>query len=207
MKHALLCLALLALPAQAATGEPVANPKPAGDPGRGKVAYEICRGCHKADGAGRADAGYPQLAGQHASVLAKQMTDIRAGRRPNPKMHPFIAEDVLPAADIADIAAYLAGLPVPPGNGKGDGRQLELGQRLYERDCAGCHGVRGEGDAGKRVPRLQGQHYGYLLRAGKAIQTGHGRTADPAIVRAILPYGDRELAAVGDYIARLTLAP
>lgn len=199
MKHALLCLALLALPAQAA--------EPAGDPARGKIAYEICRGCHKAGGAGRADAGYPQLAGQHASVLVKQMADIRAGRRPSPRMHPFIAGDVVASRDLADIAAYLAGLPIPTGNGQGDGRQLAQGQRLYQRDCAACHGPSGEGDAGKLIPRLRGQHYGYLLREAKAIQAGHRPGVDPGMVQAIRPYGYYDLAAVSDYLSRQAPAP
>ncbi|MDD5366551.1 MAG: c-type cytochrome, partial [Gallionellaceae bacterium] len=130
-----------------------------GDPEKGKIAYETCRGCHKADGAGRNDAKYPQLAGQHATVLIKQMADIRAGRRENEKMHPFVEQDEVSTEGLAHIAAYLASLPIPANNGKGSGKQLVHGQALYERDCATCHGARGEGDAGKFIPRVAGQHY------------------------------------------------
>lgn len=177
-----------------------------GSPEQGKVAYEICCGCHNRDGSGRSKAGYPRLAGQHATVLIKQMTDIRSGQRQNPKMHPFVDKDVVPAEDIAHIAAYLAGLPEPGGNGKGDGRQLPRGKVLYDKDCAVCHGSNGEGNAEKFIPRVAGQHYDYLLRAGKAIQaaTGNRRDADPDMVRAIGSYTYKDIAAVSDYMSRLS---
>lgn len=177
-----------------------------GDPGQGRTAYEICCGCHNRDGSGRAEAGYPRLAGQHATVLIKQMTDIRSGQRQNPKMHPFVDKDVVPVEDIAHIAAYLAGLPEPGGNGKGDGRRLPRGKALYERDCATCHGGNGAGNAERFIPRVAGQHYGYLLRASKAIQaaTGNRRGADPGMVQAIKGYGYLDIAAVSDYMSRLS---
>lgn len=180
-----------------------------GDPVQGKEAYVICRGCHKADASGRAEAEYPQLAGQHASVLIKQMTDVRSGMRQNPKMHPFVAKDVVSTEDIAHIAAYLAGLPIPAGNGKGDSKQLVRGKALYAKDCAVCHGAKGEGDAEKVVPRLAGQHYSYLLRENKAIQamTGNRRDANPDMVKVIKGYPYKDIAAVSDYMSRLGSAP
>ena len=39
-----------------------------------------------------ADGTFPQLAGQHTTVLIKQMADIRAGERDNPTMYPFAAD-------------------------------------------------------------------------------------------------------------------
>ncbi|TCJ14659.1 c-type cytochrome [Parasulfuritortus cantonensis] len=180
----------------------------AGDPVKGKAAYRVCRGCHQADGAGRADAGYPQLAGQQATVLVKQMADVRSGRRQSPAMHPFINPDEVSTRDLADIAAYLAGLPVPAGNGKGDGRHLARGRTLYERDCATCHGRAGEGDGARFVPRLAGQHYRYLVRESTAIraQAGARRDADADMVRAIAPYTAGDIAAVSDYLARFRSA-
>lgn len=180
-----------------------------GDPEKGKIAYETCRGCHKADGAGRNDAKYPQLAGQHATVLIKQMADIRAGRRENEKMHPFVEQDEVSTEGLAHIAAYLASLPIPANNGKGGGKQLVHGQALYEKDCATCHGARGEGDAGKFIPRVAGQHYSYMVRENKAIQsqTGKRRDADPKMVKAISAYSASDIAAVSDYMSRLGATP
>ncbi len=62
-----------------------------GDAKRGEEAYEVCGACHLPSGAGRPDGTFPQLAGQHTTVLIKQMADIRAGLRDNPTMYPFAA--------------------------------------------------------------------------------------------------------------------
>jgi cytochrome c553 len=174
-----------------------------GDPANGKVAYEICRGCHQADASGRGDAIYPQLAGQHASVLIKQMVDVRAGRRDNPKMHPFVADWVVSPEEVADIAAYLSQLPIPDTNLKGDGSGLARGQALYELDCASCHGEQGEGNAEEFYPRVASQHYSYLDHESRLIRDGGRRNANPEMVKAIKGYSDADIAAVSDFMSRL----
>lgn len=174
-----------------------------GDPVKGKGAYDICRGCHRADASGKAEAGYPQLAGQHPSVIIKQMVDVRAGRRDSPRMHPFITGEVVAEQEIAHIAAYLYSLPVPDTNGKGDGRMPDLGKHLYDRDCASCHGKHGEGDGTKFYPRVAGQHYAYLLRESKESRDKGRRNSNPEMVRLIRHYTDDDLAAVSDYMSRL----
>ncbi len=173
------------------------------DPLKGKAAYKGCQGCHKPDASGRPDDDYPQLAGQHASVLIKQMVDVRAGRRDNPKMHPFVGDWVVSAEDVADIAVYLNSLPTPTNNGKGDGKNLALGKKLYEKDCVGCHGDNGEGDEGKFYPMVTGQHYRYLLRESRQIRDGVRRNAYPKMVTVIKKYSDADLEAVSDYMSRL----
>jgi cytochrome c553 len=174
-----------------------------GDPVTGEEAYEICRGCHQADASGRGDAIYPQLAGQHASVLIKQMVDVRAGRRDNPKMHPFVAEGAVSTEEVADIAAYLSRLPIPDGNLKGDGTALARGQALYQQDCAGCHGEQGQGNADEFYPRVAHQHFSYLDHESKLIRDGRRRNANPEMVKAIKHYSDADIAAVSDYLSRL----
>jgi cytochrome c553 len=188
--------------------EVIAALKVQADPAKGKVAFEVCRGCHKADASGKADADYPQLAGQHATVLIKQMADVRAGRRDSAKMHPFVAKDVISTEELAHIAAYLNGLPVPTTNGKGVGNNLERGKALYDKDCASCHGASGEGDAGRFYPMVASQHYAYLYRENKAIQKKEKgrRNANPDMVKVIKGYSDADIAAVSDYMSRLTVA-
>ncbi len=215
MKPTLLLIALLGLSNAALAATPAIAPAMgeeltealaiAGDPVKGKIAYEICRGCHKPDASGKAEAGYPTLAGQHATVLIKQLTDVRSGSRQSPKMHPFVAKDVVSTEEIAHIAAYLASLPSPDGNGKGDGKQLARGKQLYNKDCASCHGKKGEGNPAKFIPRVAKQHYSYLARENKAIQTMtcNRRDANPNMVKVIKNYTYKDLAAVSDYISRL----
>jgi cytochrome c553 len=174
-----------------------------GDRARGEDAFVICQGCHRVGALGRADGSYPRLAGQHITVLIKQIADVRSGRRSNPKMLPFADHQAISVQEIADIAAYLATLPVPPDNGRGRGSELGRGERLYVMDCASCHGPRGEGDPQRYYPRVSGQHYRYLVREGILIRDGARKNANPDMVKAIRQYSDEDVAAVSDYISRL----
>lgn len=176
-----------------------------GDPIAGKVAYEICRGCHGADARGRSDALYPQLAGQHATVLIKQMVDVRLGHRDDPKMEPFVSKDALTPVEISDIASYLALLPTPVTNGKGDGADLVRGERLYRQDCQVCHGKYGEGDAEKFYPVVASQHYEYLNRELVLIRDGRRQNAYPEMIKVVKNYSDDEIRAVSDFMSRLVL--
>ena len=173
-----------------------------GDVGRGRDAYSSCEVCHLSNGAGRDDGTFPQLAGQHSTVIVKQLVDIREGRRVNPLMLPF-ARRLSGSQEVADVALYVSRLPRPENNGKGTGSDLALGSTLYWRDCASCHGVDGEGDAGRFVPSLAGQHYGYLLRQIRDIGAGRRGNAHPEMVALAGDYSDAELMALVDYASRI----
>ncbi len=173
---------------------------------RGKVAYKICKGCHLPNAVGQATTDYPQLAGQHVSVLLKEMMDIRAGRRDNPRMFPFVGDWIVTAEELADISAYIKSLPPPANNGKGDGANLAQGKALYDKDCASCHGNNGEGDAKKFYPMVAHQHYEYLKRETRESRDQGRRNANPDMVKVLKGYRDADVAAVSDYMSRLTLA-
>lgn len=173
------------------------------DLARGEAGYRMCRDCHGADGAGRGAEGYPQLAGQHRNVLIKQLIDIRAGRRDSPKMFPFVAPEAISLETLGDIAGYLAQLPPPPDNVKGSGKALARGERLYRRDCAACHGERGEGMADLFYPRLAGQHYPYLYAQTLESRNFGRRNSHPEMLRALKRYTLADIAAVSDYLSRL----
>ncbi|MDP2786505.1 MAG: c-type cytochrome [Pseudomonadota bacterium] len=170
---------------------------------KGATAYKVCKGCHKPDGSGLADAEYPQLAGQHVSVIIKQMMDIRSGRRDNPRMYPFSGDWIVSAEEIADIAAYLNQLPIPGSNGKGSAATLALGKSLYDKDCASCHGKNGEGDGKKFYPLVAGQHFSYLKRESRESRDQGRRNASPEMVKVLKSYSDSDIAAVSDYMSRL----
>ncbi len=173
-----------------------------GDVANGKAAYEVCAACHLPSGSGRPDGAFPQLAGQHGTVLIKQIADIRAGRRDNPIMAPF-AMKLIDPQELADVAAYIETLPIPSDNGKGPGTNLATGERLYQRDCVPCHGAQGEGSDEKFYPVLAGQHYEYMLRQIRDIAGGRRRNANPDMVKVVRDYKDEELQAVVDYMSRL----
>lgn len=173
-----------------------------GDPVRGAAAFEPCQGCHRQDASGRVSGAYPRLSGQHATVLMKQIADIRSGRRSNPKMEPFIGDHVLTPYEIADIAVYLQGLPISKENGKGSGTCGVSGKPLYDKDCAICHGGVGEGSAEKFYPMVAAQHYRYLLREVQFIRDGDRRNANPDMIKVIKPYSTCDMEAVADYMSQ-----
>lgn len=175
-----------------------------GDAGRGRKLFEMCAVCHLPNGAGRTDGTFPQLAGQHAAVIVKQMADIRSGVRDNPVMYPYAATLNDPQ-ELADIAAYIRTLAIPHDNGKGMGTNLKRGAELYENDCVSCHGENGEGNERKFYPVLAGQHYTYLLRQLFEIRSGKRRNAKPGMVKMINGYSDTDIAAVADYMSRLKM--
>ena len=98
------------------------------DTARGKVAFENCIGCHRKDASGRAADPIPRLSGQHAAVIIKQVSDIRAGRRLNEPMKPYVGGAAMDAQTLADIAGYLQALPIIGTLGKGPGTDTERGK-------------------------------------------------------------------------------
>ena len=77
-----------------------------GDPEEGQEIYDVCAACHQPTGWGDPLGVFPQLAGQHTTVLIKQISDIRAKNRDNPTMYPF-AMQIEGAQDIVDVCAYI----------------------------------------------------------------------------------------------------
>ncbi len=179
-----------------------------GDKKRGEEAYEVCGACHLPSGAGRPDGTFPQLAGQHTTVLIKQMADIRAGLRDNPTMYPFAATLTDPQ-ELADVSAYIESLCIPVEHGKYEGpdaaMQVAKGKELYEKQCLECHGKNGEGDKAKFYPVIAGQHYKYLLRQMTEIRDGHRRNANPDMVKVIKPYTNDQLVAISAYQSSLVM--
>jgi cytochrome c553 len=174
----------------------------------GEEAYEVCSACHLPSGAGRADGTFPQLAGQHSTVLIKQMADIRAGTRDNPTMYPF-AKVLTDPTELANVAAYINSLCIPVDHGHYEGtdaaKQVSMGKELYEKQCAECHGKDGDGNKAKFYPVIAGQHYKYLLRQMTEIRDGKRRNANPDMVKIIKTYTDAQLVAISAYQSSMSM--
>lgn len=169
----------------------------------GLEVYEVCAACHLPEGWGKPDGTFPMLAGQHKNVIIKQLSDIRALNRDNPTMYPFaLPKSIGGAQSIADVAAYIAKLPMNPEPGFGDGKDLALGEKLYKENCVRCHGANGEGSEEKYYPRIQGQHYKYLVRQFEWIRDGKRRNANPDMVKQIQTFSDKDMRAVMDFVSR-----
>ena len=73
----------------------------------GKAKAAACAGCHGANGISN-NPLWPNLAGQKAAYLAKQIRAFRSGERKDPAMEPMAKP--LSDVDIENIAAYFESL-------------------------------------------------------------------------------------------------
>jgi len=170
----------------------------------GRELYRNCAVCHTPEGWGAPSGRYPQIAGQHETVSIKQLRDIHDGNRDNPTMVPFTAPlFVKGAQSLADVSAYIRQLPMVPNNSVGYGAQLEEGKKLYDDNCKECHKANGEGNAEKFYPRVQGQHYNYLVRQLHWIKDGKRRNADKKMMKQLQKFSRRDIDLMADYISRL----
>ena len=79
----------------------------AGDAAAGKEKAASCAGCHGVNGISPNDQ-WPNLAGQKAGYLSKQIKAFRDGQRNDPMMSNMVK--TLSDQDADDIAAYYSGL-------------------------------------------------------------------------------------------------
>jgi mono/diheme cytochrome c family protein len=122
---------------------------------RGKALYEQhCAVCHGKDG--HADTPVARLLNPPPRVFADP---IEMGRVSVDRMYRAIKEgrpgtamaawaQVLTETEIGDVIDYVHGLDTPQGTEPLSAERLsfEIGRRLYERNCASCHGARGHAD-------------------------------------------------------------
>ena len=174
------------------------------DTRRGASLYATCAACHGPDGGGVQDGSIPAIAGQWQRVLVKQVADFRRSARLDIRMEHFADRKHLEGAqDIADVTAYAASLARTTQTGIGDGKSLKAGGRLWVLRCSGCHGATGKGDASSEVPRLAGQHAGYLER--QLLDAADGRRPNMNMEhRPILKGLDPvDAAGIADYLSRM----
>ena len=179
----------------------------------GIAVFEVCSACHTTEGWGTKDGTFPQLAGQHDTVIIKQLADIRAKNRDNPTMYPFaLPQEIKNAAPevgggpyaIAVVANYITNLPMNPDNGKGpDDADLKKGEQLFKDNCVKCHGDKGQGNEEKFFPKIQGQHYKYMMRQFEWIRDGKRRNANPDMVKQIKNFTDEDMKNVINYVSRI----
>lgn len=195
---------LLPMPENAAVREAKEALAAEPDLANGLRIYRSCVPCHRAEGWGARDGSVPQIAGQHRAVVVKQLADVRAGNRSIPTMYPVAAYWNLggPQA-VADVAGYVATLPMTVENEKGPGDDLGRGEALYASSCVDCHGVAGGGDAEARVPRLQSQHYAYLVRQLEWIRSGRRGGRRHAMAGRIASFTLPEVRAIADFLSRV----
>jgi cytochrome c553 len=171
-------IALVAALAGPARSDAQAPPVPlapvalAGDAERGAVLAQTCAGCHGIPGAFNANPVYhvPKLGGQNADYIEVALQGYRRGTRGHATMQAQAS--TLTDQDIADVAAYFAGIEGEPDAARmsGSAAQIEAG-RAKAATCVACHGAEGVA-AAPQWPNLAGQHESYLLEALEQYKDG-----------------------------------
>ncbi len=174
------------------------------DLAHGEELFRDCAGCHGTQGGGDEESGdVPRIAGQHFTVLVRQLVDYRHETRWDIRMEHYAGRLLLSdPQSIADVAGYASQLARVGPREVGDGTQVERGKKVYAARCASCHGAQGEGDGAKVIPRLAGQHYDYLLRQMYDAVDGRRPNFSSAHIRLLAKLDRDDLVGVADFLAR-----
>ena len=170
----------------------------------GAELFKQCVECHGPNAGGIVDGTTPRIGGQHYRALVRQLLDFRHGLRWNESMENIATSlhGLADLQDLVDVADYVSRLHVQDSRGVGDGTQVKSGERHYRAHCAACHGLNGEGNDAKAVPRLAGQHAAYLLR--QTYDSLDGRRPEMARHhrKALVSLSADDVLAVSDYLSR-----
>lgn len=179
-----------------------------GDPEAGKAKSLVCAGCHGADGNSMANPEWPNLAGQHASYIEKQLSEFKSGARQDPIMMGQVA--MLNEADMANLAAYFSSQKVK--GGETDPAAVELGKKIYTAGlakkgvsaCTACHGPTGAGNPAAGFPAISGQHAKYTTKQLNAFKTGTRANDANKMMRMVAEnLNAAEIEAVSQYMQGL----
>ena len=176
-----------------------------------QIADTVCAACHGADG-NSAIAANPNLAGQGAEYISRQLQHFKAGIRVNAVMQGMVAS--LSPEDIVGLGAFYAQQKPKAGTAR-DPKLVAMGQSLYRGGdaasglpaCAACHSPNGAGIP-KNFPRLSGQYADYTYSQLKAFKAGErGNDQDGKDTQGRIMWGvaqhlsDAQMKALADYAA------
>jgi cytochrome c553 len=173
--------------------------------GTAELVRSQCALCHGERGESTNEQ-FPQLAGQNARYLRKQIDDFRAGRRSHESMTPVARG--LSEAQIDAVSAYFE-QQKPVRHAADDALLAGVGRYVYERGnvharvpaCASCHGQGGLGNA--TLPRLAGQHPQYVENQLRRFHTGERRNDAGPMGFVTGGLTELELRAVAAYVGGL----
>lgn len=185
----------------------------------GKAKSGMCAACHGANGLS-ASPNFPNLAGQHADYIAKQLKSFKDGNRTDAMMAPMVAG--LSGQDMADLGAFFASQPrsveksAAVSDSPTSGNQVAAaikfvpdaaaGKSLYELGdssrsiaaCINCHGKEGRSEV-LIYPNLAKQHAFYIEKQLHNFKAGDRK--DSAMNQFASALSDNEIKNIGAYFS------
>jgi len=186
----------------------------------GKTKSALCAGCHGATGK-NPSLNFPNLAGQHAQYIVKQLKAFKAGTRVDPTMQPMAS--TLSEQDMADVAAYFSSqsrtgekaeaatqgaAPTSASVVKAPEFVADpvAGKALYELGdesrslgaCVGCHGKDGKSQV-LIYPNLAKQHHEYIEKQLHNFKAG--TRTNFVMNQFAKALTDNEIKNIGAYLA------
>ncbi|MGD8592897.1 MAG: c-type cytochrome [Gammaproteobacteria bacterium] len=183
-----------------------------GDPNAGKSKSELCHGCHGVNGISVDPTTFPNLAGQFAGYIFKQVQDFQLGNRHDDTMSAMAAT-VTSLQDLKDIAVYFSKQKTMQGKPTGS-KAANAGEKIFHEGvpkagvygCINCHGKngKGRGKGNSLFPVIGGQQKAYIMKQLKDFKAGT-RKNDPAGMMGDIAkkLSDEQIAAVAEYLSGL----
>ncbi|WP_455203626.1 c-type cytochrome [Kaarinaea lacus] len=183
-----------------------------GDAKAGKTKSELCHGCHGVNGISIDPNTFPNLAGQYAGYIFKQVQDFQLGNRHDDTMSAMAAT-VVSLQDLKDIALYFSRQKTMQGKPTGS-KAAKDGKAIFEKGvpkagvygCVNCHGKdgKGKGKGNSLFPVIGGQTKPYLLKQLKDFKAGT-RKNDPAGMMGDIAkkLSEEQMSAVAEYLSGL----
>ena len=173
-----------------------------GNAAMGKDLSATCLACHGENGNSPASI-FPNIAGQNAQYLLKQMREIKSGVLTMTGMLDNMSD-----SDLSDIGAYYASQPRNHGAAKEE--LVELGESIYRAGiarkniaaCTACHSPTGSGNGPAAFPALAGQWPEYTVAQLKNFQSGvrHNDGDTEMMQTTAMDMNEKEMTAVASYL-------
>lgn len=160
----------------------------------GKKVAAVCANCHSHQN-GTAILEVPYLEGQNPAYLVEQVRQFSQGMRKNTFM-----EGILKAVsrdEMVGMVLFYEKEKLPPRKSI-DTALLVKGQAYYERICIHCHQADGHGN--ERLPRIAGQHLGYVDMTLKRYRDGSSARSDANMAFVTKGMSDDDIRAVASYL-------
>jgi cytochrome c553 len=143
----------------------------------GEALYRHCRNCHGSAGQGGESGRYPRIAGLPQLYVERQLEAFKTRKRVNKPMLPIFRDWRFDADAMRTVAAYVSamsaeGLQLPPFEPSAEALEQfdnpeefdQIGEEIFQDNCAQCHGEDGRGRTEKETPPLVQQFSAYLAR-------------------------------------------